>query len=76
MGKGGEQNAEKEVRAAAHSASFEKKRARLNSLQTEELRKWATAYGVKSADDRDALLNELVCLILYLSTAFGLIFLF
>lgn len=67
MGKGGEQSADKDVRAANHSASFDKRRARLNSLETEQLRKWATAYGVKCADDRDTLLNELVCLILQYS---------
>jgi len=57
MGKGGEQSQEVKV---AHSATFLKKKARLNAMETEQLRKWATAYGVKCADDRETLLEELV----------------
>lgn len=56
MGKGGEQSQEAKV---AHSKTFLKKKAQLNSLETEQLRKWATAYGVKCADDRETLLEEL-----------------
>ena len=53
MGKGGE---------AATTANAVKKPYLLEKLSTEELRKWAVAYGVnaKSEADRDFLLRELV----------------
>ena len=50
MGKGGEKNIE-----LKSEANF-----KLNSLPTEELRKWAFSYCVKSNDERIDLLEKLV----------------
>ena len=51
MGKGGES-------AALKQAST--RQWQLEKLSTEELRKWAAAYGVKAEDKREALLQALV----------------
>lgn len=53
MGKGGEQ-------AISKQSSKKQVALKLEHLQTEELRKWAKAYGVNSDKDRKVLLEELV----------------
>ena len=54
MGKGGEQ---------VVGAGKKSQQLKLDSMPTEELRKWAKAYGVDAEKERKALLEELVCLI-------------
>lgn len=54
MGKGGEQ-------AVSKQSSSRKVPLKLEHMQTEELRKWAKAYGVHG-EDRKVLLEELVSL--------------
>lgn len=56
MGKGGESAALKKVSTGQWQ---------LEKLSTEELRKWAVAYGVKVEDNREALLKALVRAIPY-----------
>jgi hypothetical protein len=53
MGKGGDQSVTK-------PSSGKSQKLRLEHMQTEELRKWAKAYGINSDKDRDFLLKELV----------------
>jgi hypothetical protein len=53
MGKGGEQSVGK-------SSGVQGKPLKLDSMPTEELRKWAKAYGINSEKDREWLLKELV----------------
>jgi hypothetical protein len=53
MGKGGEQSVSKGVVGG-------KKALKLEHLETEVLRKWAKAYGLKEDKDRKVLLEELV----------------
>lgn len=50
MGKGGEQSV----------STGNKKPLKLDHLETEVLRKWAKAYGLKEDKDRKVLLEELV----------------
>jgi len=53
MGKGGEQS--------VSAGNKNKKSLKLDHLETEVLRKWAKAYGLKDDKDRKVLLEELVC---------------
>ena len=58
MGRGGEQA------AASRDVALEKQKiAKLEKLETTELRKWAKAYAVKgdAESDRETLLKALVC---------------
>ena len=52
MGKGGEQS--------VSASNKNKKPLKLDHLETEVLRKWAKAYGLKDDKDRKVLLEELV----------------
>jgi len=57
MGRGGE-------KAASRNVALEKQKiAKLEKLETTELRKWAKAYAVKgdAESDRETLLKALVC---------------
>ena len=54
MGKGGEQSIGKTT------ASKQKVQYKLEHMPTEELRKWAKAYGVNNEKDRQYMLAELV----------------
>jgi hypothetical protein len=60
MGKGGQ----KIVAVAAESSATEQKVVvvpmKLDHLETEELKKWAKAYGVDAEAERDVLLVSLV----------------
>jgi hypothetical protein len=49
MGKGGE-----------NTVSQQRQPFKLNSYSTEELRKWAKAYGIDGDKERESLLKELV----------------
>lgn len=65
MGKGGEKATEKIVTKTnvAPSKSWKKREHKLESLPTEELRKWAKAYGLvdgSSEESRDKLVQLLV----------------
>lgn len=55
MGKGGEQNLTAKMAATSSTKKFA-----LDHMPTEELRKWAKAYGVKEDVEREVLLAELV----------------
>ncbi len=57
MGRGGEKVVDKSAKAPASKSS---KKMKLEHMPTEELKKWALAYGVDAEKDRDALLAELV----------------
>lgn len=54
MGKGGEQNLTAKMAATSSTKKFA-----LDHMPTEELRKWAKAYGVKEDLEREVLLAEL-----------------
>lgn len=57
MGKGGESIITCKDKCSAWALS---KKAKLEKLNTEELRKWAKNYSVVCSDEREVLLNELV----------------
>lgn len=57
MGKGGESIITSKDKCSAWALS---KKAKLEKLNTEELRKWAKNYSVVCSDEREVLLNELV----------------
>lgn len=62
MGKGGEKVAEKDTTKSLTKWALSKK-AKIQKLSDEELRKWAKAYGVKDIkDEREELLTALVSL--------------
>lgn len=66
MGKGGESS----VAVGASNKSF--KSNKLDKIPTEELRKWAKAYGLnlKSEEDREVLVKELVRHLIHFSLDF------
>ena len=56
MGKGGEQPVRDQAAGKKGLKPF-----KLNHMPTEELRKWAKAYGVDSEKNREELLFLMVC---------------
>lgn len=67
MGKGGQKVADVVVDAASTKKAFLGP-MKLAHLHTEELKKWAKAYGVDAETERDVLLSALVSMLSALYT--------
>lgn len=60
MGKGGQKIAATPVEGTATQEKVKLGPMKLDHLHTEELKKWAKAYGVNAEAERDVLLTSLV----------------
>ena len=60
MGKGGQKTASAPAEGSAPVAKINVGPMKLDHLHTEELKKWAKAYGVDAEAERDQLLSSLV----------------
>ena len=60
MGKGGQKTAAAPAEASAPITKVNVGPMKLDHLHTEELKKWAKAYGVNAEAERDQLLSALV----------------